>query len=129
MIEISKSRRRILVTTIFNFHVITENLILIGLEERWCREFYIPRKRTGNWKRLRGVSKKRVIKGGVTQRIYIRTIFVPNRYTNDISESSELISFILFAYDTNLFMSNKNLIKGARRAISLIRKYIRQSLI
>ena len=32
MIEISNSKRRILVTTIFNFHVITGNLILIRLE-------------------------------------------------------------------------------------------------
>ena len=42
-------------------------------------------------------------------RLFTRTAAVPVIYINDIHTCSNLLSFILFADDTNLFISGKNI--------------------
>ena len=76
-----------------------------GIALKWFEKYITKRYQCVKYNNE--VSQKKEICCGVPQGSFLGPLlfFI---YVNDISHSSELISFILFADDTNLLMSNKD---------------------
>ena len=77
-----------------------------GIVLEWFRNYSTNSKQTVNYRSVK--SKSSIITCGVRQgSILGRLLFLI--YVNDISESSNLLSFLLFADDPNLFISDKDI--------------------
>ena len=75
-----------------------------GITQLWFQEYLRNRKQIVKFNQIK--SKEMVIKSGVPQGSILWPILFL-LYINDIENCSKLISFILFADDTNIFYSNK----------------------
>ena len=75
-----------------------------GITQLWFQDYLKNRKQIVKYNQIK--SKEMVIKSGVPQGSILGPILFL-LYINDIENCSKLISFILFADDTNIFYSNK----------------------
>ena len=75
-----------------------------GITQLWFQDYLRNRKQIVKFNQIK--SKEFVIKSGVPQGSILGPILFL-LYINDIENCSKLISFILFADDTNIFYSNK----------------------
>ena len=75
-----------------------------GITQLWFQDYLRNRKQIVKFNQIK--SKEMVIKRGVPQGSILGPILFL-LYINDIENCSKLISFILFADDTNIFYSNK----------------------
>ena len=75
-----------------------------GITQLWFQDYLRNRKQIVKFNQIK--SKEMVIKSGVPQGSILGPILFL-LYINDIENCSKLISFILFADDTNIFYSNK----------------------
>ena len=74
-----------------------------GITESWFEDYLRNRKQIVKYNQVR--SKEMTIKSGVPQGSRLGPILF-QLYINDIEHCSELLAFILFADDTNIFYSN-----------------------
>jgi hypothetical protein len=75
-----------------------------GITRQWFEDYLKNRKQIVKCNQVK--SKAMIIKSGVPQGSILGPILF-RLYINDIENCSKLISFILFADDTNIFYSNK----------------------
>ena len=75
-----------------------------GITQLWFQDYLKNRKQIVKYNRIK--SKEMVIKSSVPQGSILGPILFL-LYINDIENCSKLVSFILFADDTNIFYSNK----------------------
>ena len=75
-----------------------------GITQKWFQDYLNNRKQVVKYNQTR--SSEMIIKSGVPQGSILGPILFL-LYINDIENSSKLLSFILFADDTNIFYSHK----------------------
>lgn len=83
-----------------------EHYVVRGPALEWLKSYLTNRKQIVNYKSVK--SDVSLISCGVPQGSVLDPLLFLI-YVNNISESSKLLSFLLFADDTNLFYSHKNL--------------------
>jgi hypothetical protein len=74
-----------------------------GITQLWFKDYLENRKQIVKYDQVR--SNEMVIRSGIPQRSILGPILFL-LYINDIEQCSKLLSFILFADDTNIFYSN-----------------------